>query len=339
MSIQLVIPGLIWPAATAVDLTKGLALPALEALLGHAHVSRGPAQSFEACLAGAFGLSAGGAAHAPLRRLGEADGVAVEGDWLCADPVHLHFAREHLLLSDATELDITAQEAAALIERLNAFFAEAEPGLGSFEAVTPARWYMRLAGPARARFVALNDAVGRPVAHFLPEGEDARRWQRLASEAQILLHDHPLNRAREAEGRRTINSLWLWGAGAIPSGIRAPARAVQADDVLARGLARAAGLEASAPHALPGADTLVVLDALHTPALHLDIERWREALQRLETEWFAPLLAALKAGRSEPLRITAPGDRATLELTLTARGLWKFWRRPRPLDSLTGTPS
>jgi len=335
MSIHLVIPGLVWPAATVTDLTRGLALPALQALLGHARVTSAPAMSLEAWLGQAFGLAPETLPHAALRRLGEADHAAVDGEWLCADPVHLHFARERLLLSDASDLALTAGEAAALITSLNDFFGEAEPGLGRFEAGAPERWYLRLAEPARARFVALNDVVGRPVAPFLPEGEDARRWQRLVSEAQILLHDHPVNRAREAAGGRAVNSVWLWGGGHLPARLAAPARTVHADAVLARGLARAAGLEPVSPHALPAGDALVVLDALQLPALHLDIERWQQTLLRLEADWFAPLLTALKAGRTGALRISAPGDRTTLELTLGAASRWKFWQRPRALDSLT----
>jgi hypothetical protein len=337
MSIHLVIPGLVWPAATVADLTRGLALSALQVLLGHARVSAAPAMTLESWLGQAFGLSPEALPHAALRRLGEADRATIDGEWLCADPVHLHFARERLLLADASELAITAEESAALIQRLNEFLAEAEPGLGRFEAGSPERWYLHLAEPARARFAALDEVVGRPMAHFLPEGEDARRWQRLVSEAQILLHDHPVNRAREAAGARTVNSLWLWGGGRAPAHLTAPARTIQAQEPFARGLARAAGVEAGPPRALPGEDALVVLDALHRPALHLDIERWQHALQGLETQWFAPLLAALKARRTSALRITAPGDRTTLDLSLDARSLWKFWRRPRSLDSLNAT--
>jgi hypothetical protein len=334
MSIHLVIPGLVWPAATATNLTRGLALPALQALLGHARVTSAPAMSLEAWLGQAFGLPPEDLPHAALRRLGEADRVAVDGEWLCADPVHLHFARERLLLSDASDLALTSDEVAALLASLNDFFDEAEPGLGRFEAGSPERWYLHLAEPVRARFVPLNDVVGRPVAPFLPEGEDARRWQRLVSEAQILLHDHPVNRAREAAGGRAINSLWLWGGGRLPARVAAPARTVQAHAVFARGLARAAGLEPVSPHPLPADDALVVLDALQLPALHLDIERWQQALLRLEAEWFAPLLTALKAGRTGTLRISVPGDRTSLELALGAASRWKFWQRPRTLDSL-----
>ena len=84
---------------------------------------------------------------------------------------------------------------------------------------------------------------------------------------------------------------------------------------------------------------MVVLEGLRHATLYLDIDNWRQALQSLETDWLAPTLAALKARRINVLRITAPGDRTTLDLEIGPSDLWKFWQRPRSLDSiLTSIP-
>lgn len=335
MQLHLVLPGLVWPSASASGFAAGLQTPALDSLLGHARITRADARGFECWLARLFGLSGETVPLAALRRLGEDDAAPATGEWLCADPVHLHFARERLLLADAGELGITGAEAARLVADLNDFLAD-EPGFGGFETRAPTRWYLRLTSSARASFVPLSDVVGRPVSHFLPEGEDARRWQRIGNELQVFLHNHPINQAREAAGQRTINSLWLWGAGALPGTLAAPAPCVLADDVLARGLARAAGLEPGAPVLAPtGRDTLVVLDALHRPSLYLDIDTWRSRLLELEAQWFAPLVAALKMRRVTTLRISAPGDRQCVTLDIRAGDTWKFWRRPRRLEALT----
>ncbi|NTV10003.1 MAG: hypothetical protein HGA47_04420, partial [Zoogloea sp.] len=253
----------------------------------------------------------------------------------CADPVHLHFARDHLLLADAADLGITRDEADQLVAGLNETFAD----IGRFEAATPERWYLRPEHAPRARFAPLAEVVSRPVAMFMPAGEDERYWQRTINELQVWLHNHPLNQAREAAGRRSINSLWLWGAGRLPAGLATPARSVLADSPLARGLARTAGLQpqAAALPAAPDDDTLALVEALYRPALYLDLDTWRNALAQMETEWFAPLLAALKSRRLQALRITVPGDRALLTLDIAARDLWKFWRKPRMLDDLLKT--
>ncbi|MNC97567.1 hypothetical protein D3C83_152660 [compost metagenome] len=54
-------------------------------------------------------------------------------------------------------------------------------------------------------------------------------------------------------------------------------------------------------------------------------------MRDLETQWFAPLLAALRGGRIGMLTVQVPDAGATFE---TVRGdLRRFWRRPRPLAS------
>ena len=57
-------------------------------------------------------------------------------------------------------------------------------------------------------------------------------------------------------------------------------------------------------------------------------------LEALEGDWFAPLAEAFRAGRLERLRLSAPSDRGTLELALSASERWKFWRKPYAFDAL-----
>lgn len=340
MNLHFVLPGLAWPNAGASGLTAGLSLPALEAMLACARFAHGPGKSFESWLGQAFGLPPDRIPVAALRRLGERDNTSVEGEWLCADPVHLRFAREHLLLEDGFDLGLSAADAATLLEGLNDHFLATEPDFICFEARSSRRWYLRLRSPARAEFSALSDVVGRPVARFMPRGEDSSRWQRIINESQVFLHNHPVNQAREAAGERMVNSLWLWGAGALPEKVVAPAPIVRTEDRLTCGLARAAGVRPDGlTGRLPSQDAFIVVDALYRPSLHLDIDAWRSALVELESQWFKPLLAALKSRKLARLRITAPGDRTTLELRLGTYDLWKFWSRARSLESLFSSDS
>ncbi|QDF96708.1 hypothetical protein CJ010_09290 [Azoarcus sp. DD4] len=333
MQIHLVIPGLIWPTPHATAPAGSLALSGLERLLGLGERRALDDRSGDAALARLFGMAVDAIPYAALRRLGEADGagMARDGQWLCADPVHLQFAREHLLLTELDDSEVDQQDADTLLAALNDTFAD----IGRFEAPAPRRWYLKLAAPTRASLFPLTDVVGRPIAHFLPEGEDARLWQRTLNEVQIVLHNHALNQAREGRGLRTLNSLWFWGAGMLPERTVAPCPTVLASDPLSVGLARLAGATPQPAHsaaALAG-DSLVVLDALQRPALQLDLDRWREALITLERDWFAPL-AAMLGGKLQRLRITAPGDHAGFELEVRAGQRWKFWRKPQSLDAL-----
>lgn len=328
MHLHLLIPGLLeLPAAE-------LRLPTLSRMLGRGRLAWAPGISLDSWLARRFGLEAGSAPYAALRRLGEDDLEPGENTWFCADPVQLKFTSQGLMLADASTLDISMAEAQALIASLN----RECPDLGQFHAAAPGRWYLRLPRPTDVSTHRLTEVVGRRVDNFLPEGPDAPLWRRHFNEIQVLLHGHPVNQARDEAGRPVVNSVWFWGKGALPGSLEKPYAALAATDPLARGLARHAEIplatwpdEAFPKHA---GSLLTLADTLARPALYADEEAWRAALLALETSHLAPSLAALKSGRFQSLTLTALGERASLELHLTRSDLWKFWRPGRPLAEL-----
>ena len=334
MRLHLVVPGLLWPSEQARGFADGLALPALTRLLGRGQCDRGAPATPERAWRRLFGLDAAAAADGALRRLGEEDGLRVTDSMMCADPSHLHFTRDHLLLIDPAELAITPDESAALIDCLNRELAD----LGQFEACAPTRWYLYPRQAPTSRFAALGDVTSRPVAHFLPEGEDAARWQRAMNEIQVLLHNHPVNAARESAGQRLINNVWFWGAGTLPPSLQSPAPHLVMTSPFTIGLARASAVEPAHAHqfdALPAGDTLVSLDALLQPSRYLDLERWRAALETLEASWFAPALDALQRRRLSRLTLTVPDERGSLTIDFPAHRLLQFWRKDESLEAFT----
>ena len=211
-----------------------------------------------------------------------------------------------------------------------------------FFAPRPDRWYARLAAPRRLITASLSEARGRNIARFQPRGEDALWLKKLANEAQMVLHAHPDNAAREERNEPTVNSVWFWGGGARPDVTSKPFEAVWADNPLAQGLAAAAGLP-TMPLPESGAgwldadpaegDHLVVLDDLSHDAAYGDIEGWRNTLEMLERKWFVPLYAALKSARLSRLAIHAIQENGSTVFNVTRLGLWKAWRRARKLDA------
>jgi len=332
MRLQIFVPGLLWPGLQTHAPCSGLAVPALERLLGLAEPTLAPGSNAESGLIRLFGLAAD-TSRAALRCLGR-NGESSPAGRLCADPVGLRFTRDHLLLVDGESLDIAPDEARQLVDGLNETF----PDIGHFQLGDAAHWYLDLAAPPRARFTPLADVVGRPVAMFMPEGEDARHWHRLINETQVWLHAHPVNAAREAEGRQTINSLWPWGHGLPVGQPTLTARRLVGHAPLLDGLAAAAGLavDAAADAAIltEGVDTLLCDGTAGRAARDLDLAGWQAALAYLDQAWFAPALDGLRSGRIRHLELISPGDRATLELTLVRPRLWPFWKRPRPLQDL-----
>ncbi|MEZ5540890.1 MAG: hypothetical protein R3F42_02485 [Pseudomonadota bacterium] len=254
---------------------------------------------------------------------------------LRADPVHLRADQSRLHLFEGHSFFITQDEADALVAGINALQTGQD---WSLRAPHPQRWYLELATAPRMHTTAPAQAAGRNIDDFLPRGEDAARWQAVLTELQMLLHDHPVNRARELRGEPVINSLWLWGGGVLPLTLAAQVDAVYADDALALGLARHAGIprgrvpsavETLLPVAPAGQRALLVLDSLAWPAHYNDIEGWLTQLDQLETCWFAPLLAALGAGRIGTLVIEPCNG---VRIQATRARLRGFWRRTRPFE-------
>ena len=347
MQLTLLIPELIWPEPESADALAGLACPALCSLLARGDFTRRPKQAHEDLLLALLGQPAG-APHASFRLLGEtapeSGANAASGNWLCADPVHLHFRQERLILAEASRLDIRREEAGQLVATLNEHLGET----GHFHVADADRWYLRLAAPPPPSLAAtpsLSSVAGRGIERMLPETPDAKGLRRLLNEAQMLLHAHPINRRREESGRMTINSLWLWGAGSLPAKVECPTDGIRSSNPLACGVARAARMTvAPAPptasalfeNAERGSRQFVVLEDLQQPVHYQDASAYRTAVNDLETRWFVPLRAALFSGKVERLRIATATAYGALFWTTGRGGLWKLWRKPQALAALAG---
>jgi len=333
--LTLLVPELIWPEPND-QLTLGkLAAPGFEWLAAHAEFSRLPRRAFEHNLADHFGLT--DAPFGALRLLGEAGKKQVsEGNWLCADPVHLRFHHERIVLADAGAFELELEEAQAITAALNSEFAD----IGRFHVATARRWYLQLHSTVNEKFAPISTIAGRRLDSDLTDKNG--RLNRWLNEVQMFLHGHPINERRQAEGKPAVNSVWLWGGGPLGDMQVPHFSAVCSDNPLATGLALAAGIEAppcpaslsalladSAPNDTP----LVLLDTLLPPVLYENSEDWRNAFAALERDWFVPLRAAL-GGKIESLSIVAPTIYGQLTWTLNSKDRWKFWRKSRPLQAI-----
>ncbi len=332
--LTLIVPGLIWPRQALADLTHDLPLPAFTTLLGRGRLTPSPAQDATAMLAASAGLE--GPLPAAALRLLALRGETDAADWLCLDPVRLHFHERSLIVEDARHLQLSDAEAAELAVSLAPTLA----ALGELEVLAPDMWNLRLAAAAPS-FPDLRQAAGRSAAP-LPAGAAYAPWRHALNETQMILHAHPVNRAREAAARPLVNSLWPWGGGRLPQSAASPHRVLWSSDPVARGIARLLRIEhAALPpgfDAARGEAPLAIIDALDGPARSGDAMLWRDELARFEVEWLAPVLNALRAGRLAGLRLLAPDSHGSVELQVARRDMWRFWRKPRTLaDALTGT--
>jgi len=342
MHCTLLIPGLFWPRETAAAVLRGLELPALTKLLARARSQHFPAITPEGWLCQSFEV---GRQHdwplAPLTL--ELDGgVAGDAYWLRSDPVHIKIERNRLTVVESTSFDLEVDEADALVHALNQQFSA--DGM-TFFAYACKRWYLKLSRVPNVMTRALSEVAGRDVRGLLPTGSESMAWHRIFNESQMLLHDHPVNAAREERGEAAVNSVWLWGGGTRPP-VRGRAFShVWSDDVSATALGAAAGADTAA---LPsdgatllqsaGGETgtsshLVVLDGLDRATAFQDAETWRERLAAMEARWFGPLVSALQRGRIEGIAVVVPGAAPCCRFDAARTDLYKVWRSVKPLSA------
>jgi len=302
--LDLLVPGLL-PASAR--------LRSLEKWLARADVSRDPAIGATGWLARAFKLDP--LPLAALERLGA--GADASGVWMRADPVHLRVEGDALRLYDASILDVQEDEAAGLAASLQEHFAM--DGM-EFGVASPDRWHVRLGSGEAPRTTALHDATGRNVFGRLP-GDP--RWKNNLTEAQMILGGHEVNSRREAAGKPAVNSVWFWGAGALPAASSRPYAAIYADDALTRGLAAWSGAQAGP---LPGG------------VEHLDLHRSHDAVlavlapgASLDEQWFKPLGDAVE--RFDRVRLILPSAAGAVIAALTSSARWRWFRPSKPLSA------
>ena len=177
----------------------------------------------------------------------------------------------------AAELpDFTAQESQALLAAMQPYFAEDGIVL-RYDLAN--RWLAHGDAFKGLATASLDRVCGCSVADWLPSAGRAMALQRLQSEMQMLLYNHPVNDAREARGVATVNSFWISGTGSHPGPL---------------------------PQAV-GANAPTVVATLRAAALAQDWSAWASAWQVIDATLCQALLSA--QARGEPVQLTLCGER------------------------------
>jgi hypothetical protein len=304
--VHLIVPFASFASDAGRDALARLETPALDALLagwreaGRDDGDETSAQApHERALARALGWRVAHDGSAPLpwgARAARADGIDVgTAAWALVTPVHWRVGSDAVHLADPRSLALDEAASRALFDALRPLFDGA--GFG-FAWGAPLRWYASHPDFATLVTASPERAVGRNVDRWLPAQAQARAVRRLQSEAQMLLHAHPLNAARETVGLPAVNSFWLSGCGVF-----------QAE-------------RASGP--------VQVDDRLATPALADDAAGWAAAWRALDATLLPtrPLEALTLCGERSALTF----ERVERRLWQRASGLFAPRRRAR--DSL-----
>jgi len=246
--------------------------------------------------------------------------------WLRAEPVHLVLQRDSFSLSEPCPLAVAREHAQAIITSLNAHFAAV--GL-TFALGQSGAWYLSLKQPPSISTALPAMAMGKNVAHFMPQGADAKPWVAYLNEVQMLLHAHAANAAREAAGEVVINSIWLSGGGVMPVPLAAKpdsdVHALVGSSALYQGLAKRSGVMYKQMTSVQDVISQLVGNA------HVRMQLTQDAL--LTEGNFQALLNGLKNRSITQLVLNLACYDQTLVATIKPLDLYKFWRIAKPMSA------
>ena len=132
------------------------------------------------------------------------------------EPVHIHAARDHLVLTSTEILDLRQDEADALFDSVKDIFEEMAVAIYR---PTTSRWFIESPSLQSLSTVSTEQAQGRNIDHWMPIDTTtagvARQWRKWQNDIQMIWFNHPVNEARASEGMLAINSIWISGIGSL----------------------------------------------------------------------------------------------------------------------------
>lgn len=298
-ALHLLIPFASTPVEVGQAVLKDLRLPQLQSLLrcltptqrseGDEYQRTPP---HERVLAQAMGWTGADGCLPWAARQAPLDGIDT-GDlaWGWLHPTHWHVGADHITMLDPNVLDLSDAESRALFDAIAPLFRD-EGWLLAWGA--PTRWYVAHESLTDLPTASLDRVIGRNPDLWMPDHPQARGLRRLQAEVQMLLYQHPINDTREARGALPVNSVWLSGCG------------ISQVEHKRNGSIDGNSKSDSNSDTNNPAD-LTVIDALRSPLLQQDWQRWIESWHHVDTTVLRPALQALQRG--DTVSLTLSGER------------------------------
>lgn len=244
-----------------------------------------------------------------------------------ASPVWQQMGMHRMSMLGASEIGITAGEAAELCGGLTRFYAD----IGwRFLAYRPDLWLLVLPQEADWQAEPLHNVLGEVDGTMRAEGVGSRSWLSAQTEIQMWLHNHALNTVRTAAGQPAVNGVWLWRD---LTGTLTDTPPLACDSTWADAYP---GVRTDAPYdyaawramaADEGADGGVIfLDDLLTAAHTGDAWAYQETLQAWDGRFFTPVWQELRNGRLKNFVLSTDGADGG-DLRLSAKAGRAFWKR------------
>lgn len=251
--------------------------------------------------------------------------------WLRADPVNLKPDGDTALLTVYEELALSQYEANQLVDIINEHFIDEPWQLYAF---SPHRWYLRLDKPAKLLTTLVDKVLGDDINPSLPTGDDADYWFKINNELQMLLHGSNVNFERESKNIMTVNSLWLWGGGALPeNNLNSYYDKIITNNVLFSGFGYYCGfdvlpLDDDFLKNIKADNNVVILDMLAKYVQHRDLYTFVEKLNEIEISFLSHCNDLLLKGNVGKIKLITDAG----VIIVTKKHLRRWWKRVKPFS-------
>ena len=218
-------------------------------------------------------------------------------------PCHWQIGMDQVVMADPEHLHLPDEESQQLLQAMQAFLLEDGLQVTWHSAL---QWHVQGNMLTDLPTVSLDRVIGQNVKHWMPDHPATKPFQRLQSEMQMLLYNHPVNDAREARRQHTVNAFWLHGAGVLPADTTQPVQAVN----------------------MP--------NTLRASALRGDVQAWRKAWQHLDATAVADALKHLETTGQVTLSLCSEHTARTYTAAPAAwhQKITRLFNKPSPAAAL-----
>jgi hypothetical protein len=243
--------------------------------------------------------------------------------WItAADPVHIEAGLDHLRLHCLWPDEWQDRELRLLFDELQEALAD-DDTLGFVR--VGARGYLRSDTPMPTALLSPANINGRDLRDRLPTDPTATNYHRLLSEIQMILHNSPVNQQRAEQGKRAINSLWIWGGGTASPDQPRDIPPLFADDAVFRGYWYSSRV---ATHAWPGdLENCTEQSPSGFVAVTPDAAESADEHQETLNRYLRDLRRIMKNSELRQLQLVF---RNGLTASIRPRQMMRFWRRNSP---------
>lgn len=254
--------------------------------------------------------------------------VQTSSYWLRADPICIQPDRDTAVVMAHEELALTQEEANKLVEEINAHFSD-EPW--KIHALHPHRWYLEHNTTQDLQTTPLFKVLNQDVNPYLPKGGNAKYWTQCANEIQMLLHGSNINFERESRGCWPVNSVWLWGGGALPESnkITTTHTKIISNNIVMQGIGKYYNIEIrrldeNFINDIDKGNSFIMLDILSEPVTRRDVFNYIQKLKIIEDDYFKNIDTLLKNGSIKEVRLLSDNK---MSVSITPKNIRRWWKR------------